>query len=260
MKFHQKKRTFNRNSLFRYISTIFFYAAISAFVLISFFAILSAFGSYRLTCAMIETTLDDISETLKKGDSVENGQISPALLSYKEKLHAETKGILDSGTISFLFQIISIVLFSIGFYILAQIFENMKESEKKTKTLIEFILNTTDSSTIETLCSLIYSDIMSLKDSDSSHIDSFVSKLRENLSALRSKIILINKINSFIDDILIDNINDRVSDIESFIKDYSDLKTKTKREFKKYCADIKAVTNDKDFQNRINKRLEILLN
>ena len=121
------------NKLMYALSNILLILMFIVMMFVSSFTIIGAFRNLLDTNNKIENVLNDLYKDSKNNPLIQEGKLSPIYKAYIERLEYKSKGMLDSSTISFLFQIFSLALISAGVYLLSRSHRNLKNAEKIVK-------------------------------------------------------------------------------------------------------------------------------
>ncbi|TKJ40014.1 hypothetical protein CEE37_09770 [candidate division LCP-89 bacterium B3_LCP] len=202
---------------------------------ISTLAILSGYGSLRLANDMVEQTCLQISDIINKTADVTGGKLTSADSTFIEnslhRLECNTKGLLDSSTIAFLFQLFTFILVSAGIYLLTQSQKNLRNAEKMARTTKKFVTTITASSAIEGYLTLTYHGSWKLRGETNAEIR---GNVEDYLNELKASLDRLDKERMGIEFYQHKSFVDRVVDIRNNIKCmHSDNK--------EYCGGFEAI-------------------
>jgi hypothetical protein len=188
-------------------------------IFVSSIALMSAFGNYRLSAEMIKVIDLELKRTICNDSLInEKNEINPIIKTFIDQLECEQRGTLDASTISFLFQIFSFSLVTVGAYLLARSHANVKSADEKIKSAENFIKRNALSTAIEGYVSLAHHSSWSLSTKAS---ESNISAVRESIRNLKANLKLAEKDKIGTNHSHLESIADRVGQIVSILKSLS---------------------------------------
>lgn len=127
---NDKKRPFHFTG---WLPNFLLFASFIVLISVCSFVLIEAFLDLHLTHLTVEDIMRQIWEHVETHESIQEGKPSPELKAYLERLGAQNKGVLDSNTISFLFQVFSIALISAGVVLLSRSQRNVRLAGRQAR-------------------------------------------------------------------------------------------------------------------------------
>jgi heme/copper-type cytochrome/quinol oxidase subunit 4 len=112
------------------------YMLLICLVIISIIVIVGAYYSLQETNMHFKRIITDINHKISIDSSFAT---KPEAKSYLEQLESKSSMILDSSTISYLFQLFTIALVSAGVYLLSESHKNMLKMKRSVKSVVSYI-------------------------------------------------------------------------------------------------------------------------
>ncbi len=220
-------------------------------------AILSAYSSLQLSNKLIDVTLTEISSHLENHKVPEGSELSPQLIAYREQIRSESKGLLDSSTISFLFQIFSLSLVSAGIYLLSRSRANLQNADRKSKAAAWIVMHTSISSAIEGYCSLAHQSSWFLRFKPN---QTTFATMQDNLMGFRGILIKADQEAAGIPRSHFNSILDRLRQIDTNLKSLSQDNANRIEGLSKICQKSIDLLESSGFSERFEENSAFLAN